>query len=315
MIANLELFDKFSPKLLMFCGKGGVGKTTMATATAFHFAKKGKKTLLISSDPSPSISDILEIDVLGKIVSINGVPNLEAAELDYDTIIELWKEKFGDEVFEILSTFLPVDKDIIDYVARAPGIDYEFALSYIYDIHRTGKYDTIIWDMAPAGGTLSLISLQEKFYNHLGEAEKLYIRIKHSLNKIKGKKFRDPLKLISEWEDLSRNVLGMLKDSNSKAVIVTIPEGLGVKQTFRIVDDFRSYAIDVLCVIINYVLKDDVDSDFLLKRKQMQGRYIKEITEYYKEKMPIMFIPLLPYEIKGIDNIWKMENELFDLED
>ena len=308
---TLDFLDEISPKLLMFCGKGGVGKTTMSITSAFHFAKKGKKTLIISSDPSPSLSDILELDVMGKITSIESVPNLSAVELDYDDIIELWKKRYGNEVYEVISSFLPVDYDIIDYVANAPGIDSEFALSYIYDIYKSESYDVIVWDMAPAGGALSLISLQEKFYEHLGKAAKLYLKVQYNLNKLKGNKSRDPLRLIMEWKTLSRNVLNMLKNSGSKAIIITIPEGLGVKQTYRIVSNFIKYDIDIICIIINYLIKNGNESDLLANRLAMQIKYVKEISDYYKEKMPIVTAPLFPYEIKGIDSIWKMENELF----
>jgi arsenite-transporting ATPase len=295
----------------MFCGKGGVGKTTMSVTSAFHFAKKGKKTLIISSDPSPSLSDILEVDVMGKITPLGSVPNLSAVELDYENIIELWKKQFGDEVYGVISTFLPVDSDIIDYVANAPGIDSEFALSYIYDIYKNGGYDVIVWDMAPAGGTLSLISLQEKFYEHLGAAAKLYLKFQYNLGKLKGKKSGDPLKLISEWRALARNVLDMLKGPDAKAIIVSIPEGLGIKQTYRIVDNFEQYGIGVICIILNYLIRNSSGSEFFANRSSMQEKYAMEISDYYDGKLPIIKAPLFPYEIKGVDSIWKMENELF----
>ena len=311
MGGRIDFVDATSPKLLMFCGKGGVGKTTMAASTALHLVKKGRKTLLISSDPSPSISDILEIDVLGKIVDVESVPNLSATELDYNVVNELWKKKFGGEVYEVISSFLPVDSDIIDYVAKAPGIDYEFALSYICDLYKARTYDVIVWDMAPAGGALSLIALQKKFYEHLGEAAKLYMRVNHSLNRLKGKKSRDPLKLIGEWIQLSKDVLGMLKDENSKAFIVTIPEGLGINQTYRIVDDFRSFDINVAGVVINYVLSDAAASGLMAERSSIQRRYIKEIEEHYMGRLPIVNVPLQPYEVKGVEALWRMERELF----
>jgi arsenite-transporting ATPase len=309
---KLDFVDEISPKLLMFCGKGGVGKTTMSIISAFHFAKKGKKTLIISSDPSPSLSDILELNVQGKITTIESVPNLSAVELDYDDIVELWKKQYGEEVYEVISAFLPVDSDVIDYVANAPGIDSEFALSYLYHIYNNKIYDVIVWDMAPAGGALSLISLQEKFYVHLGEAAKLYLKIQHNLKKLKGKKSRDPLRLISEWKVLSGNVLNMLKQPDSKAIIVTIPEGLGIKQTYRIVNNFEKYGIDVICIILNFLIKNELGSNLLANRLSMQEEYVKEINDYYKEELPIITSPLLPYEIRGINSIWKMEHELFN---
>ena len=93
------------PRIVMFCGKGGTGKTTSASTTALHFARQGLRTLLLSTDPAPSLSDILEIDVSQGITPVESVPELDAVELDYDSVVELWKDKFGDEVYEVISSF------------------------------------------------------------------------------------------------------------------------------------------------------------------------------------------------------------------
>jgi len=232
MSNDLSFLDEEKPRIVMFCGKGGVGKTTSASATAVHFARRGLSALLISSDPTPSLSDILELDVRGKITPVEAEPGLDAVELDFDTVVEMWKEKFGKEVYEVISSFLPVDEEIIEYVANAPGIDQEFSLSYIYDLYRSGDYDVIVWDTAPAGGTLSLINLQDKFYRHLGDASRLYVRVRTALEALtRGRAKRDPLKIIAEWEELSKSVLEMIKDEGTKAFLVTIPEALGVNQT------------------------------------------------------------------------------------
>ena len=159
---DLWFLEKKKPKIAMFCGKGGVGKTTSSSATAIHFALKGYRTLLISTDPAPSLSDILEVDVGGEITPLESVQGLHAVELDYDKIVELWKEKYGDEVYEVVTSFLPVEEEIIDYIAGAPGIDQEFALSYVYDLYMDGEYDIIIWDTAPSGGTLALLNLSSR---------------------------------------------------------------------------------------------------------------------------------------------------------
>ena len=106
---SLRFLEEVKPKIVMFCGKGGVGKTTCASTTAVHFALKGYRTLLISTDPAPSLSDMLELDVRGEVTPVPAVENLEAVELDYDKVVEMWKERFGDEVYELISSFLPVE--------------------------------------------------------------------------------------------------------------------------------------------------------------------------------------------------------------
>ncbi|MEM4727677.1 MAG: ArsA family ATPase [Candidatus Bathyarchaeia archaeon] len=302
------------PRIVMFCGKGGVGKTTTASATALHFSERGLKTLLLSTDPTPSLSDILELDVREDITPVKGVEGLDAVELDYDILVEMWKGKVGREGVEVVSSFLPVDEEIIDYVANAPGIDQEFALSYVYDLYRGSRYEAIIWDTAPAGGTLSLIKLQEKFYRHLGEASKLYLRVRTALEILtRGRAKRDPLIIIEKWKTLAEEVLSMLKDQKTTAILVTIPESLGVSQTKRVAEELKSYGIRPSAVILNYVVDAEaaLSSEFYGKRREMQMEYIREMERLYGGSMEIVTLPLLPFEVKGLEALKEVRCLLF----
>ena len=308
-----ESLERREPKIVMFCGKGGVGKTTCASATAIHYASKGKRTLLISTDPFPSLTDILEINVKGDITEVPGVQNLKAVELDYDKVIDMWKIKFGDEIFEVISSFLPVEEEIIDYIAGAPGIDEEFALSYVLDLYTSGQYDVIVWDTAPAGGTLSLLHLQETFYNHMRDAAKLYIRLKETLEALTGRKKRDPLKIIGEWEKLAEDVLLMIRAENTVAYLVTIPEGLGVNQTERIKQDLEKFQVNIGGIIINNYIPVEfaIGSDLLKNRVHVQTQYIDELEKLYSESLPIVKLPLQGFEVKGLKALRRIEKQLY----
>ncbi|HHL41438.1 MAG TPA: ATPase [Candidatus Bathyarchaeota archaeon] len=302
-----------NPVIVMFCGKGGVGKTTCASATAIHYASKGYKTLLISTDPSPSLSDILELDVKSKITKVSMIPNLAAVELDYTKIFDMWLEKFGDEVYEVISSFLPVGREILDYIAGAPGIDEEFALSYVYDIFTSGEYEVIIWDTAPAGGTLSLLHIQETFYTHMRDAAKLYIRLKETLESLTGREKRDPLKIIREWEILAKNVLDMVRSQYTTAYLVTIPEGLGVAQTERIWREFDKFGIKIGGVIVNNLIPENVilDTGLHQKRREVQSEYVNTLEEQYVETS-LVKLHLQDYEVKGLNALKEVEKELYN---
>ncbi|MGQ9719226.1 MAG: ArsA family ATPase [Nitrososphaerales archaeon] len=310
---GLNYLDDEEPRIVAFCGKGGVGKTTSATATALHFTKRRLRTLLISSDPTPSLSDILENDVRGRITPLNQYKNLNAVELDYELVVEKWKEKFGHEVYEVLSSFLPVGEEIIDYVAGAPGIDEEFALSYVLDAYESGDFDVIVWDTAPAGGTLSLIKLQDRFYKHLGEAAKLYVRVRKAVEMLtKGRAKRDPLNTIASWENLARRVLDMLRDKKTQAIIVTISEALGVHQTERIFKEIRAFGMTVSKILINYIITEDIcDCDFHRQRAKMQKKYLDILMDRYGKEPGLATLPQLPLEVKGIKAVDKVEELLF----
>ena len=297
----------------MFCGKGGVGKTTCASSTAIHYADRGFRTLLISTDPAPSLTDILEVDVKGKITKIHGVENLDAVELDYSRIFDMWKEKFGEEVYAVVSSFLPVGREILDYIAGAPGIDEEFALSYVYDLYTGEEYDVIVWDTAPAGGTLSLLYLQETFYTHMRDAAKLYIRLKETLESLTGREKRDPLKIIREWEQLAKDVLDMIRSEDTTAYLVTIPEGLGVSQTERIKQDLEKFDIQIGGIIVNNLIPHEVDasSDLLSKRRQVQEKYMNILEKTYSGRLPLRKLPLQGHEVIGVEALREIGKQLY----
>jgi len=308
---GLNFLDSLTPRIVMFCGKGGVGKTTCASTTALHFTLNGKRTLLISTDPSPSLSDMFETDVMGNIKTVAST-RLDAVELDYDKIVDLWKEKFGEEVYDVVSSFLPVEHDIIDYIAGAPGIGDEFALSYIYDLYVSGLYDVIVWDTAPAGGTLSLLKLEDTFFRHLGEAARLYVKVRTALNALTQGKAKDPLKIIGEWQKLAHDILSMVKDDNTMALMVTIPEALSVNQTKRVAEELEKFGINVGGLIINQVLTEEAsDSQFNKSRREMQIRHIKELEVAFADRVPQVRLPLQSFEVRGIETLKKMERLLF----
>lgn len=299
--------------IVMFCGKGGVGKTTCASSTAIHYAEGGRRTLLISTDPAPSLTDILEVDVKGRITQVPGVVNLEAVELDYTQVFDMWTEKFGEEVYMVVSSFLPVGEEILDYIAGAPGIDEEFALSYVYDLYKGGEYDVIVWDTAPAGGTLSLLYLQESFYTHMREAAKLYLRLKDTLESLTGREKRDPLKIIREWERLAKNVLDMIRSGNTAAYLVTIPEGLGVSQTQRIKKDLEKFDVHIGGIIVNNVipLEADAGSELLGERRRVQEKYLKMLEETYSGRLPLVKLSLQGHEVIGVEALRDIGRQLY----
>ena len=310
-LSNLTNLDEKKMNLLLYCGKGGVGKTTCSAATALHFADRGMKTFLISSDPAPSLSDILEMKCGSVPEKISSVKNLEVVELRPEHTIEMWKKKYGMEVYEVMSSFLPVDKDIIDYIAGAPGIDEEFMLSYVYDLLKENRYDIMIWDTAPAGGTLNLIRLEEKFYTHLGEAAKMYLRVKGALDKLSGANKRNPLEVVEEWRILAKNILDMLRDERTEAMMVTIPEGLSVYQTNRVMHDLNEFGIRMGKIVVNQIFRKDIcGCSFHASRVEMQQKYLKILAELFGEDR-LVVLYTQPFEVKGVDALRKVSKQLF----
>lgn len=232
----------------MFTGKGGVGKTTMSVATALQHARVGK-TLLISTDPSGSLSEIFSRPLDRKVYTVS--PNLDAVELTRKLVLDLWRDKFAEDIYTVLSSFLPVGREIIDYIEGAPGIDEEFMLDYLLTMAESGDYRTIIWDTAPTVTTLNLLFVQQMFYAHLTQAHKLYFKVKKVFNKV------DPLVLIDRWRSLTERIIKLLQ-TDTCAWVVANPEPLPIEQAFDIADSFNDFGINLKGFILNKVLPPEL---------------------------------------------------------
>jgi arsenite-transporting ATPase len=308
--------DFSTARLIMVGGKGGVGKTTVSAALAFHLARCGEKTLLISSDPTPSLSDIFEAEIGSKEKRIKGVENLHGLEISSDVILERWKERFGPEIHEVLSAFSNLDYDFVDYIGGAPGIEEEYMLHTILELVESGKYGRVVWDTAPAGHTLRLLHLPQLFLNHLEAAARFYMNLYGAFEKVAStvrlkKSKKTVLQIIEGWKDLSQKVLDFIRDREKTAyVVVTIAEALGVRLTERLLKDFDDFHLIVGHLIVNHVVME-ADCDFHRQRKAMQRKYLTMLGDKYGRRMSLMEVPLLPYEVRGVKRIAQMSEILF----
>jgi len=305
----LSNLDNSHKRVIMFGGKGGVGKTTCSATTALHYAQVGRKTLIVSSDLTPSLSDIFETEIGPTERPIASVPNLFGLEISPDEVMARWKVKFGPEVYAAASALVDMPYDqLIDYVAIAPGIQEEFMLDYILERVKDGRYDLIVWDTAPAGDTLRLLGLPQKFLQHLRMAPKVYLEVRDAL-KLNQVPF---LELIQSWSALSEEVTSFFRDpANTEFVLVTIPEALGVYQARRLVDEFARFGLQIRYLILNHVIQE-ADCPFHQQRADMQRPYIELLEQEYDGHLQVIQLPAFAREMKGIDRLEILEKVLFD---
>lgn len=291
-------------RVSMFCGKGGVGKTTCAAATALHYAARGEETLIISTDPTPSLRDIFEIESKGKPARV--IKGLYLVETGYEEIKKLWDNKFGSDAYDVFSILFKIGyQEFIDLaVAILPGLVDESMVDYIRELSESGRYERLVWDTAPAGQTLRLLGVQSTLATkRLEPTGRLYLASK--VTRGTGKK-RSLMEVMREWEELAQKDMEFLR-TGVEFNFVTIPEALAVRQLERIFLELWSYGLEIDRVIINQVIREP-DSEFLRGRMVMQEGYIEEILRYGK---PCRFLPLFPYEIKGIERLKEVERFLF----
>jgi arsenite-transporting ATPase len=294
-----------SPKasVTMFSGKGGVGKTTCAAATALHYASSEQKTLAISTDATPSLSHIFARPVVEKPQQVKD--SLYINELGVDEVEVMWDIKFGKEVYDVFSTFVAIDyPQFVEFTTSIlPGLSDEFMVDYIRELSLNGDWDNVIWDTAPLGQTLTLLQTPAMLVEHLKLAPRVYTRLKVSNIS------REPiLDIIRRWQKLSADEMAFLRN-RVKFVLVTIPEALAVEQLESVFFQLRRYGLQVKQLIINNVIKVD-DSEFLKAKAEQQKKYLSIIHERCAD-IPIVEVPLFPYELTGWDRLKEVERILF----
>lgn len=290
-------------KISMFVGKGGVGKTTCSAATALHHALSGAQTLAISTDATPSLSHIFEITGDRKPARIQ--ESLYSNELGEEEVKDMWDERFGREVYEVFASLVAIDyEEFVEFMTSVlPGLSDEFMVDYIRELSQRGEYDTVVWDTAPLGQTLTLLQTPALLGKHLKMAPRIYSKLKL------GKNSRESiLDILKRWERLSAENMDFLRNE-VRFSMVTIPEALAVEQLEGIFRELNKYGLRVRQLIINNVVRAD-DSEFLLAKAKQQKGYLEVIRSRYSD-LPIVELPMFPYELKGLDRLKEVERILF----
>jgi len=290
-------------QVLVFAGKGGVGKTTCAAVTALYYAGLGKTTLCLSTDPTPSLRHIFEIGGKEKLRRVE--QGLDISELGPDEIREMWDHKFGREVYEVFSAFIDIGySEFTEFmVSVLPGLGDEFMVDYIRELKLSCKYEAIVWDTAPLGQTLALLNTPAMLAEHLRLAPRIYSRFKL------GARTRESIMdIIKRWQKLSAlNMEFLQREVNFS--LVTIPEALAVEQLESIQGEMHKFGIGIGQIIVNNIIDSD-GSDFLSIRAGRQKFYLAEIQRRFAA-IPAISLPLVSFEIKGLENLRKMANILF----
>jgi arsenite/tail-anchored protein-transporting ATPase len=289
--------------LRVFTGKGGVGKTTCAAATALHYANSGLPTLVISTDPTPSLTDIFEITGNLKEARVNECLYLH--ELGLNEIKQMWETKFGREVYEVFSSFVSIGyPEFVDFMSSVlPGLGDEFMIDYIRELSRKDDFEVIIWDTAPLGQTLALLETPAMLRHHLRMAPLIYSRLKV------GSHSRKPvLDILKRWEELSAENVNFLQDE-VEFCAVTIAEALAINQIKGVFAEMDRYGLKPNQLIVNNLVQSD-ESEFLTRRAEQQKGYLKMIREI-TSSLPVIEVPLFSLEVKGLDMLKQFETYLF----
>ena len=301
-------------RIILYTGKGGVGKTSIAAASAIRCAGLGYKTLLASADAAHSLGDSLDMTLSSEPGLV--LDNLYAQEID--TTHEL-KNIWG-RVRDYLTDMLPkkyVNGISADELLVFPGLEELLNLSKIFNYYTKSDYDLIIIDCAPTGETLAMLSFPEMICWWLDRI----IQFRSAAFVVAGRIAELPntaLRIINDMEKVCRYLEKMrliLTDRETTSIrIVTNPEKMAVSETRRSFSYLNVCGFNVDAIIVNKVIPDAVSDDYFRNWKDIQKNCIEMIKESF-EPVPIYYAPWFEKETVGVDMHRRMAKEVFHEED
>ncbi|MFQ6067276.1 MAG: ArsA family ATPase [bacterium] len=310
----LDLLKK-DLKFILFGGKGGVGKTSLACATALRMAreKPDKKILVFSTDPAHSLCDSFDYPIGNKITPIKNISNLYGYEISADKLLEDWKEENIDDLRAIIRRFtgkgmkLVFDQQIMEEMIRCvpPGLDEIFALNEIAELSKEGKYDIYILDTAPSGHLIRFLEMPQIMRDWLKTFFRMLIKYRGvaNLNEIAGKMIDTSRKV--------RTVQKIIADTeNTEFMAVTIPEEMGVAEMEDLVTSLKKLNVPCHNIIINKVIPP-TDCSFCSRKAEEQHRYIQRVREGKGSEYQVTELPLFPHKIKGIEDLTELSKAMY----
>ncbi len=295
-------------KLIVFGGKGGVGKTSCASATALALSENFR-TLLISTDPAHSISDCLEQQIGFKLTKINGIPNLSAIEVVADEALSGFKGEHMDELRKLFDTSTNLDNEDINDILTLPlpGIDEVMSFKTIIDFIEDGEFDKYVVDTAPTGHALRLISSPKLLDEWIKVAAKMRWKYRYMITSFSGSYQQDEVDaLLLSLKKTVKRIENLLCDNTKCEFIpVCIPEALAIMETGRLLSDLDRFGIIPRQMIVNNVMVSE-EGDFCKKRKAGQMPYLQEIGKKFNHLNRID-IPAFATEIKGLESLGQLK--------
>lgn len=301
-------------RTILFTGKGGVGKTSIAAATALYSAKLGHKTLVISTDPAHSLSDSFEYTLDKKPVKIR--KNLYGEEIDTQQMIE---ENWGvvKDYMTSLFNWEGIKEVEAEELTIFPGMEELFSLLEVKKWNDKKNFEVLILDCAPTSSTLRLLSfpeIMEWYMAHLFNIERKAMKIVRPL----AMRFTSlPLpqdEVFSSIKILYHNLERMkeiLVDPNRTSIrLVLNPEKMVIAESRRAFTYFNLFGLAVDAVIVNRVIPKKVEDPFFERWKVLQKNHLKEVEESFAP-LPILKASLFDQEVLGFDLLLKLGKEVY----
>jgi arsenite-transporting ATPase len=307
-------------KYIFFGGKGGVGKTVFAAATALHNAQLGRRTMLASTNPVHSLSTLLGQNVLGKHTPVDGAPNLWAYEIETKETIERSKVEIREKIKWFLK-FADISTKAEDFVESAtmnPAFEESAMFENMIDLMFKDEYDVYVFDTAPTANARRLLGMSKVYslwVNKMLKSREEAKTLKELLSFTK-KKEDDPLMtyLLSFRDRMEHGRVLLTDPEKTSFFFVTLPEALPIAVITRFIQWFHDFGIPVGGVLVNMLIdKASVGAeaaDFVKNRVAMQDEHMKTVWQKFDGSVRAI-VPLYETEIRGIPMLKRLGDAMF----
>lgn len=276
-------------RYLFFSGKGGVGKTSLACATAVTLADAGKRVLLVTTDPASNLSDVFEQEIGPQPKGILMVPRLKAQEIDAEAAAQAYRER----ALSPLRGILPDDMlSTLEEQMSGPCTVEIAGFDEFVRCMFTQEYDVVMFDTAPTGHTLRLLALPSAWSVHITESEQG-----------SGQTCIGPVDQLQTSKEQYDEAISRLQDPKATTfILVTQPERAAVDETIRASRELEELGIRGPSIVVNGVIPEEAATHpFFASRRSMQQSAVANLVKAFGN--PVTEVPLLEDEVKGIASL------------
>jgi arsenite-transporting ATPase len=308
-------------RILLFSGKGGVGKTSLSAATGTRLAELGYRTLVMSVDPAHSLADAFDLEA-GLFDPRTADPyriadRLWIHEVNIQTEIKRNWERIWSYISSLLRTS-GLNEVEAEEMAIFPGMEELSALLYVNDWHKQKRYDVIVLDCAPTGESLRFVSMPTtmKWYmRHVFPIQRNVLKaVRPIANRVAPFEL-PPDSYFASVKDLFTRIEGvdeLLEDPRVTSVrLVTNAEKMVVRETQRAFVYFSLHGLTVDQVLVNRVLPANVEDAFFRDWRRAQEKSLHEVEAYFAP-VPTRCVPLFPHEVLGLERIRELAGVMFN---
>jgi arsenite/tail-anchored protein-transporting ATPase len=301
-------------RIILFTGKGGVGKTTVASATALRIAASGKKTLVMSTDPAHSLADSFDTELGPEPREV--AQNLWAEQIDTQQRLEdNWRE-IQEHAIAVLN-WAGLAEVEAEELSVIPGLDEIFSLADVKRHHDEGPYDVLVVDCAPTGETLRLLSLPDIIQWYMERIFPIERKVMGALRPVAKRVTSLPLpdekvySAVKRFYDRLDGVRRVLTDEATTSVrLVVNPEKMVIAEARRTFTYLNLFGYRVDAIVANRLLPEEVSDPYFARWKTIQSEHMATIDESFSP-LPVLRARLREQELVGVDLLGELAGELY----